>query len=207
MGIKIMGHLATFIRREQGLYIVGRTRGCDPKDGSSVMWRGVLLAVLLLSIMGAPSVAQARVGEGDRPSFELTTLDGESQSLKELRGTVVLVEFWATWCVPCQRSLPFYAEMEDRYGEQGFKVLAINIDRRQKEVEAFIERHKLSLTILFDNRQRVFRDFSPPTMPTAYLIDRSGEVREIYPGFREAERSKVEEDIRLLIDELNDETN
>lgn len=170
------------------------------------MRRGIKFAslLLLLLIVGGPSFAQAQVRVGDEPAFELSALDGELYSLQGLRGSVVLVEFWATWCGPCKKSLPFYGELESKYGEQGFKVLAISVDRRAGEVEAFLEDHGLSLTTLFDNRQRVFMDFSPSTVPTAYLIDRSGVVRAIYPGFREAEKPKVEAKIRKLIDEDNE---
>ncbi|MBI5032023.1 MAG: TlpA family protein disulfide reductase [Chloroflexi bacterium] len=110
------------------------------------------------------------------PDFTLSTLDGKSMALKDLRGQVVLINFWATWCQPCR------AEMQDiqaayRQHPEGFVVLAINNAEGDIVVRNFANEFQLTFPILLDSDSAVTRLYRVQGLPTSYFIDRSGIVR------------------------------
>ena len=103
------------------------------------------------------------------PDFTLKKIDGSGTvSLSKLRGTVVLVDFWASWCPPCKKSLPYLSKLESKY--KNFKVIAINIDDDTSNARAFLNENKLDLTTVYDRDKSVVSAYNVPVMPTAYLI-------------------------------------
>lgn len=137
----------------------------------------------------------------DTHDLELLSLEGQTVSLERLRGSVVLLDFWATWCEPCGQSLPFYEALNQRYASRGFVVLAVSVDEEVSAVKAFLDKTPLSLQILLDPKHEVVERFKPPKMPTAYLIDREGKLRLVHEGFTAADRSTIEAKIVSLLDE------
>ncbi|MFU8805876.1 MAG: TlpA disulfide reductase family protein, partial [Bradymonadaceae bacterium] len=143
---------------------------------------GFIMTFILLcaGVLVIPALVDAgdsgEVREGSMPELEMVALDGETVKLSELRGSVVLVDIWATWCKPCLSSLPYYAELYERHRKDGLVVLAISVDESRSDVEAYLKRRPLPFTVLHDSDHRVSRTFSPRTMPTLYMIDREGRV-------------------------------
>jgi len=133
------------------------------------------------------------------PVFELPG-DTGSVSLKKYRNQVVYVDFWASWCVPCRHSFPWLNQMQERYGEDGFKVIGINVDKEKAHAEKFLERVPASFDIAYDPEGEVADLYSLKVMPSSYLIDRDGNLVHAHKGFKTSDGSRMEEMIRKLLD-------
>jgi thiol-disulfide isomerase/thioredoxin len=111
------------------------------------------------------------------PDFALPRLTGESLRLSDLRGKVVLLNFWATWCVPCRTEMPTIEELYRRYQDRGLEVVAINLDVLSTAgVEAFVKEVKVTFPIVLDPFWATARAYRVVGLPTTYLIDRRGNV-------------------------------
>ncbi len=108
--------------------------------------------------------------------FTLTDLEGKSWTLKELKGKVVLVNFWATWCPPCQKEMPDLEALYKRFENQGFVVLAISEDEETSKVAPFIAERKLSFPVLLDPGQKVNNLFQVDGIPKSFVYDRDGKL-------------------------------
>lgn len=128
------------------------------------------------------------------------TLEGAPLSLAEHRGKVLLVDFFATWCLPCADSLPVYDAWQRELGPQGFQVVAVSVDEHPEEVPAFMARHAPGLLVVRDPAGRVAERVRLEGMPTAFLIDRGGRLALRHEGFRpgDASRLRAEIDAALL---------
>lgn len=109
-------------------------------------------------------------------NFTLTDLQGKSWTLKDLKGKVVLVNFWATWCPPCQKEMPDLEALYSRYKDQGFVILAISEDEETNKVSPFIAEHKISYPILLDLGQKVNNLFQVEGIPKSFVYDREGKL-------------------------------
>ncbi|MGA2592715.1 MAG: TlpA disulfide reductase family protein [Bryobacteraceae bacterium] len=107
--------------------------------------------------------------------FTLTDLKGKNWTLKDLRGQVVLVNFWATWCPPCRKEMPDLDALYRRFGTQGLVILAISDEERSK-VEPFIAEHKFSYPILLDPGGKVNEMFRVEGIPKSFVYDRDGKL-------------------------------
>jgi thiol-disulfide isomerase/thioredoxin len=131
-------------------------------------------------------------------SFELETTAGKLSS-KSLRGQVVLVDFWASWCIPCRASFPWMDEIQKRYKDQGLVILAINLDTDQKLAQQFLEKRSLDLIIGFDPTAKIAEQFGLIAMPSSYLFDRNGQLISQHIGFKKAKRESYENSIKRTL--------
>lgn len=161
----------------------------------------LLAAAVLSALLCTAAAAGAEVDVGDSPELEVVTLQGEEVSLDDYRGQVLLVDLWATWCAPCRRSMPFYSRLYEEHQSSGFEILAISVDEDRRAVEAFRRRHELSFPIVVDADGEAAALFGPPAMPTAYLIDRRGQVRYRHVGFSDRDKQAFEEKLQTLLSE------
>jgi len=123
--------------------------------------------------------------EGDAaPGYAATTLDGEEVSLQDLEGSPVLLNFWATWCTPCRREMPFLQELYQEHRDDGLRVVGVSMDSRAsaEEVRTFAERTGVTYTILHDASARGMDVFSVLGLPATYLLDRNGTIRFVRVG-------------------------
>jgi peroxiredoxin len=118
------------------------------------------------------------------PGFELPRLDGAKLALADLRGRVVLVNFWATWCKPCEDEMPAMERLYRAHHDAGFELLAISVGEDPDPVRAFRDRLGLSFPILLDADRSVAQAWQTFRYPESYLIDRDGVVVERYVGPR-----------------------
>jgi len=119
------------------------------------------------------------------PPFDLPDLAGEPHRLEALRGKVVLVNFWATWCKPCEDEMPAMERLYQSLQSRGFELLAVSVDDESEPVDAFRERLALSFPILHDPEKRVSGTYQSSRFPESFLIDQEGVLVERYIGPRE----------------------
>ncbi len=157
------------------------------------MW---LMSWLLSSFCIAAPVAV------DRPAPPLKVRASKDQTvdLSELRGKVVVVNFWASWCGPCVEELPLLDALHDRISEQGGMVVAVNLDRNRPPADGVIRRLSLDLVLGFDPTGATAEVWAPRSLPASYLIDKKGHIREVHAGvLDEAAVTAVEARIQLLL--------
>ena len=156
-------------------------------------------AVLAAAGIGCATVAFA-IGIGDSaPAFVLPTASGESVALEKLKGRVVYVDFWASWCGPCRRSFPWMNEMQQKYGPRGFTVVGVNVDKRRPDAERFLAQTPAAFTIVYDAAGATPETYAVKAMPSSYLIDAAGKVVATESGFRDEQMAALEERIRTLL--------
>jgi thiol-disulfide isomerase/thioredoxin len=137
------------------------------------------------------------------PAIDLPLLSGDgSASLQALRGKVVYLDFWASWCGPCRVSFPLLEQLREELQGQGFEVLAVNVDEFEADAMQFLKEVPVSYPVVRDAAGVTPQTYGILGMPTGYLIDQSGVVREIHQGFRKSDAAKL----RTAISELLGET-
>ena len=154
------------------------------KKLSNISVRGVVAAGVLSLLL--PMFALA-VEEGDTaPLFTLPNIQaGQAAiSLESLRGKTVYVDFWASWCAPCLRSMPLINELYGKYRDQDFEVIAINVDDPIEDGQDFLLDNPLDYLIAADTDNTVLNEYGVTGMPTSFLIDKDGTVRMVHMGFR-----------------------
>jgi len=125
----------------------------------------------------------------------------ESQLLQGVRGKVVMVDFWASWCEPCRHSFPWMSDLQKRLGPSGLVVIAVNLDQDRKLAEQFLAATPAGFRVEYDAQGALATQFNVTAMPTSFIIDRKGQVRESHKGFRDSQRSTREQSILKLLKE------
>jgi peroxiredoxin len=139
-----------------------------------------IILILGLSITGCAAEsesAEAKVGQ-PAPNFQLKNLDGESVSLKDLKGKPVLLNFWSTRCNPCVREMPFLQEIYDEWSSKGLILLAINIGDGPSAIKGFLQDHNLALPVLLDIEGTLAQRYNIIGIPTTFFIDTDGVIQE-----------------------------
>lgn len=171
-------------------------------SASGVSRRGVALVLVGLAVLTALALGIWLGGRGTQggvvtaagrpltverdqlaPLFRLTTLDGVAMDLADTQGDVVLVNFWATWCGPCEAEMPAIQDRYKTFHEQGLTVLAVNLAEAAADVRAFVERLGLTFTILMDPSETVFNQYRVQGYPTSFFIDRQGVIQNVRVGY------------------------
>jgi peroxiredoxin len=118
------------------------------------------------------------------PEIALRDLAGQEVRLSDFKGQVVVINFWATWCPPCVDEMPALEKLHRSLGPKGLKVLAVSVDYRREDIEAFREQHRLSFTMLHDQGLKAARSYGTFKYPETYIVDRQGRLvsKEIGPA-------------------------
>jgi cytochrome c biogenesis protein CcmG, thiol:disulfide interchange protein DsbE len=119
--------------------------------------------------------------------------------VSEFRGRVLYLDFWASWCAPCQQSFPWMEEMKGSYGAQGLTVVAVNLDQHRADAERFLARFHPTFDVRFDPQGAAAERFKVQGMPTSVIIDRQGVVRFTHIGFRPVDRAIYENQLREVL--------
>jgi len=150
--------------------------------------------------IAALAATVAAVSAGDpAPPFALPTAAGETIALDRLKGRVVYVDFWASWCGPCRRSFPWMNEMQQKYGPAGFTVVGVNVDKRRPDADKFLQQTPATFTIVYDPAGTTPEAYGVKGMPSSYLVDASGKIVAVESGFRDEQKAELEARIRTLI--------
>ncbi len=191
-------------RAVERVFPLGRNPACAGHQGGKTVTRperllvyGACLWILLLG-------GQREAGAGPlAPDFWLPDLSGQMASLEEYRGKVVLLDFWATWCLPCRISIPELVEIQDKYRDRGVVILGISVDEPAQTSDAdlrrFSAKFRMNYRVLRFNRQ-VVQSYFPnemPPIPTMFVIDREGRIRDKLVGFRPG---AVEKALKSVLD-------
>jgi thiol-disulfide isomerase/thioredoxin len=172
------------------------------------MRRSLLLgAVLALGLSGCVKRAEpipplvSAFREGEQVSLVLPKWPEGTHDLARDRGSVVLLDIWATWCDPCRDALPIYEQLQKQYGAQGLRVYAINMDEDPRQIDKFVRDLNVQLPILRENDGVVEKSLGVRLMPTTFLLDRQGRLRHRHEGFNEAFLQKYQTEIEALLAE------
>ena len=115
------------------------------------------------------------------------------------RHKVIYVDFWASWCGPCKQSFPWMNKMQSRYHDQGFDIIAVNLDDQHSNAVNFLSKVPADFTIAYDPNGAVAQQYGLTVMPTSFLIDRNGRISYVHRGFKTADRDEMESRIKALV--------
>jgi peroxiredoxin len=161
----------------------------------------LFLAALIASAFAATAVAAAPAANAVAPDFTLRGADGHNVRLDELRGQVVLVNFWATWCGPCREEMPHLDTLYQKYRKSGFVLLGVNVDDDPATALATAAKLNVSFPVLLDTDKKVSKLYDLNTMPSTVVIDRDGKLRFLHRGYRAGTEGDYEQQIRGLLKE------
>ncbi|MCH7866326.1 MAG: TlpA family protein disulfide reductase [Myxococcales bacterium] len=161
----------------------------------------IAVVALGLGVMSLREEVDSPVARGlEAPAFSLPVLGGEGTvNLVDTRGQVVLLNFWATWCKPCEDEMPAMDRLYRSLAAEGFEMLAVSVDEEPEAVEKFRQRLGVSFPILLDPHQEVSRRYQTTGFPESLLIDRDGMIVERYIGPREWDHATYAKRIRKLL--------
>jgi cytochrome c biogenesis protein CcmG, thiol:disulfide interchange protein DsbE len=154
----------------------------------------VVRACAVALVMGVGSLgASAQVTAGQAiPALSLVKRGGGALSDAEFKGGVVYLDFWASWCGPCKHSFPWMNEMQAKYKDKGFKVVAINLDQNSADAEKYLKDNPASFLVAFDAKGDSPTKFKIKGMPTSYLVGPDGKVIKVHSGFRPEDKADLE---------------
>jgi len=179
---------------------VSAGRGLPPARAGAG-WIALALAAAALFTLLSRGAAPPPLAQGSQaPDFELPRLGGgEALSLSSLRGKLVLLNFWATWCKPCEDEMPAMERLYRQLPRESFELLAVSVDEAPGEVEAFRQRLGLTFPILLDPDQRVARSFETFRFPESLLVGADGVVIERFVGPKEWDAAAYVDLLRRLL--------
>jgi thiol-disulfide isomerase/thioredoxin len=145
----------------------------------------VILAIILalgLVASGCPGEAPAPEVGKQAPDFELDTLDGQTVVLSQLKGRLVLVNFWATWCGPCRHEMPFLQQLYEDWPGSELVLLAVNVGEGSSDVSQFLQSYGFSFPVLLDGQATIAQRYNVMGIPTTFFIDKEGVIQNIKVG-------------------------
>ncbi|MCE4552922.1 TlpA disulfide reductase family protein [Roseateles cellulosilyticus] len=160
-----------------------------------------LRRLLAGALLGALAGLCAAAPDAAAPDFTLRAADGRNVRLHELRGRVVLVNFWATWCGPCRQEMPLLNQLYQKYQGSGFTLLGINVDEDSRNAINLAGKLGVNFPVLLDGDKSVSKRYDLSSMPSTLLIDRDGKVRYVYRGYQAGYEALYEKQIRELLKE------
>ena len=160
----------------------------------------LFLSTLMLLVV--PSLAQA-AQEGQSPPQCAATLAGSAEKLDitAFKGKVILIDFWATWCPPCKKSMPFLNGLRNERLKDGFEIIAINVDEDSEEAKRFLGSNPVDYVMAFDPKGDCPAKFEVQAMPSSYLVDRTGKIRKVHLGFRDEDQTMIRDQVSALLAE------
>ncbi len=135
------------------------------------------------------------------PDIALSSIDGKNIRLKELRGQVVLVNFWASWCGPCRQEMPLLEDMYKKYSKLGFTILGVNVEQDNSKAKAYLRDVTVTFPILLDPQNIASKLYNVEAMPTTAIVDRNGKIRYVHLGYKAGYEETYKKQIKELVKE------
>ena len=158
-----------------------------------------LLACVALALSGVAGAAA--VPGSPAPALVLAARDGGNVNLADLKGQVVMINFWATWCGPCRQEMPLLAQLHAKYEPLGFTLLGVNVEPDSAAAVDWLKGVPVQFPILFDTDSAVAGRFGVEGMPSTVFVDRKGQVRYVHRGYKPGDEAKYADMIRSLVKE------
>jgi peroxiredoxin len=163
---------------------------------SSIIATALALAAIAPSAGAAGDIAPGAAA----PGFNLPSSGGQV-ALDGLKGQVVLINFWASWCGPCREEMPILEKLYHKYQAAGFTLLGVNVEPKSADAAKFLRATPVSFPILFDTDSKVSKLYSVADMPSTVIVDRNGRVRYIHHGYHAGDENEYIDQIRSLTSE------
>ncbi|RLQ95051.1 thiol-disulfide oxidoreductase ResA [Falsibacillus albus] len=167
------------------------------------LWiRTAILAVLVAAVAytlyaNFTKEDRGQLHVGDKaPDFALVDMDGNKHKLSDYRGKGVFLNFWGTWCEPCEREMPFLDNQYQKFTGQGVEVLAVNVGESHFLINNFVKKHQLTFPVLVDKSRDVQTAYGIDPLPTSFLIDPEGKIVKIITGT--LTEKKIKNDMELI---------
>lgn len=181
--IRVLGWVYNISKKS----LVGRGQAVKSRGGIPLVLLMVLFLVLGCEQAKSKQAPQKSIPEGPRvgfraPGFVVPTLDDQNLSLAGYRGKVVMINFWATWCIPCRVEMPSMENLYEKYRGKGFEILAVSGGESKSVVQPFVENLKLSFPILLDEEFEVHGEYEINAIPSTFLVDKSGMITHRFFG-------------------------
>jgi thiol-disulfide isomerase/thioredoxin len=164
----------------------------------AILTRNIMILVLCI---GFTSAVSARATKNIAPDFTLKSETGKNLKLSELRGKVIMINFWASWCGPCRQEMPVLDQLYKHYRPLDFTVLGVNVEQNPDDAKSLLKDVSVSFPILFDKENKVSKLYDIKGMPSTVLVDRDGNVRYVHIGYQSGTEQEYQEQIRTLIRE------
>ena len=164
----------------------------------------IIIAMLAIKPPAEPkkipqgTVSGTKTGFKPAPEFSLKDSSGTEKKLSDFRGSVVIIDFWATWCPPCREEIPHFVDLYNQYKDQGLEIIGVSMDQSpERVIPGFIERNNINYTILFgeDSVYDLYGGIN--AIPTTFVVDKDGNLVRKYIGYRE--KGVFEQDIKELL--------
>ena len=152
-------------------------------------------------IMSFSFNAQAQSVEGAAPDFTLKSNQGKNIRLQDLRGEVILLNFWASWCGPCRQEMPLMNDIYEEYKDLGFTILAVNVDEDSADADRFLKAVPVDFPVLYDSDSKISEMYQVDAMPTTVLIDRDGNKRFHHRGYKAGYEVEYSKQVKALVRE------
>ncbi|MEG9297427.1 thiol-disulfide oxidoreductase ResA [Mangrovibacillus sp. Mu-81] len=166
------------------------------KKKRRLLIRSIILILLISAVVytlyaNFTKDERGQIQAGDKaPDFVLTDMEGKKHKLSEYEGQGVFLNFWGTWCKPCEKEMPYMNNQYKQFKDQGVQVLAVNVSESEFLVNRFVSKHNLEFPIVIDKNGEVLNAYGVDPLPTTFLINPDGEVVKVITG------TMTEEDIK-----------
>jgi len=163
------------------------------------LMRGFLL--VMFYVVSCSAVKAIEINEEAISCPATLGVGTEALELQQYKGKVIYLDFWATWCPPCKKSMPFLNTLRNELQEQGFEIIAINVDEKPEDAINFLNQYPVDYLTALDPKGECPQMYGVMAMPSAYFIDRQGTIRYIHLGFKERDESEIRRRVLELLAE------
>ena len=153
-----------------------------------------------LTVLAATMPSAYALGPGQSlPTTSVTGSDANAVPLVDGKARATYIDFWASWCGPCRQSFPWMNRMQDKFGTKGLRIVAVNLDSKRADAQAFLAQLPARFDLGFDSGGAVARQFGVTAMPSSVLVGADGKVIAVHHGFREEDEAELEQRIAAAL--------